>query len=91
MAKGAQDSKIISLKERRREHQLREAELERLAKIEHGEAVVSTTVLADSDGVHLAFSRPISGLHLQRQEAEQLALWLLASLEEAEQHGGEHG
>ena len=92
MAKSDADRNVISLRERRMAHQQRAAQLEREARAEQGEAVVSTTVLTQGDEVHLAFSRPIHGLHLHKREAEQLALWLLASVEGGgDEHGEGHG
>jgi len=74
-------SDVISLNAERK----RRAELERKVRVDEGREVVSTTVQADGDQVRIAFSQPIYGLSLEKREAEQLALMILATIEGLEQ------
>lgn len=65
----------------------RKVALQRKAKVEEGREVISTTVRVDGDSVYIAFSQPIHGLALEKSEAEQLALMVLAAIEGIEQEG----
>jgi hypothetical protein len=69
------------------DHRKRRAELERKARVQEGREVISTTVRADGDQISIAFSQPIHGLSLEKREAEQLALMVLAAIEGIEQEG----
>lgn len=48
-------------------------------ELKRDEAIVSTTVSVDGEYVHIAFSKAVSGLHLERTEAYRLGLMLLAA------------